>query len=648
MRRLAAAAAVLFTSALLGATIAQADATFVLSETAAKAGDTVHFSIGDSENIDGYAIEVADREVAESSELDGDTASVFTMPDLGDSSRTVAVELTIKRSDETTTLTRSLTYLAADGSPTGARLDPPYAAGTSSGPVNGEALLAGQQRRAGRSAQGKRRARRSPSHTRRRSSARRVRERQRLTPSRHIRRSGRIASASTTRRRDPSAKTPSAPSGRSSSPSPKERELTRSHGSGGSAVAQLTTFLTAPPAGDIFSAATAAAGNGGTDFPATAAIVLPLLCLSALLLAGGRITPTRRSARFLFIPGSSSTRDAPRPPTADDFLEPDVALDERQALTSNGNAQQPALDLAAIAAPFEMISLAALEQHAELATRSERKYILESAAFEALIGALVPHYLILEIGGARVFSYDTVYFDTPSRITYRHHVQRRRRRYKVRSRSYSESGPSFFEVKLKGNRGETIKKRVPSTLSDHGVLTDESTAFLQRVLRENYGLDVPAGFAPVLNTTYRRLTLVGRTSSDRITFDFDLMFAANDLECSIQPGRVLVETKADVAVGDRNTGTGAARKALRELGARPVQSCSKYCLGVALTHSGLRDNPFRSLIANHFDPTRRDRAYERTRAQAPAEPAPERLPAVLVTPSREGFLQQFRRGEISR
>jgi hypothetical protein len=374
--------------------------------------------------------------------------------------------------------------------------------------------------------------------------------------------------------------------------------------------------------------------------------VLPLLCLSALILAGGRITPRRRQARFLFIPGyrdarngsgAASTIEPRGPARRGDEAASALRLDDG-ASTSSG------LDLSGLTAPFGTISLAALEQRAKLATRSERKYILDGGAFETLIRELVPHYLILEIDGARLFRYDTVYFDTPSRTTYRQHVQRRRRRYKLRSRSYSENGPCFFEVKLKGNRGETIKRRVQTRLDEHGMLTDDSLAFLDSVLRETYGSTPPPGFAPVLSTLYRRLTLVGLTSSERITFDFDLLFAVAGSKRSIQPGRILVETKADVRVGDRKAGAGPARGLLRQLGARSVQGCSKYCLGVALTHSGLRDNPFRSLILNHFDPTRREQMYERARAQmSPAEVPQERLPAVLVTPSRQGFLELLRR-----
>jgi hypothetical protein len=217
------------------------------------------------------------------------------------------------------------------------------------------------------------------------------------------------------------------------------------------------------------------------------------------------------------------------------------------------------------------------------------------------MAALGAHYLILEIDGERVFSYDTVYFDTPALLTYRQHVQNRRRRFKCRTRLYTATGPCFFEVKLKGGRGETIKRRLPLGVEEHGSVTTPSLVFLERALRETYGAALPAGLAPALRTSYRRLTLVGRTGAERLTFDFDLTFAANAKEYSIEPGRLLLETKADVRAGEAG---GEANRALRKLGVHPVGSCSKYCLGAALFRPDLPDNPFRPLLRRYFDPTR--------------------------------------------
>ena len=103
----------------------------------------------------------------------------------------------------------------------------------------------------------------------------------------------------------------------------------------------------------------------------------------------------------------------------------------------------------------------------------------------------------------------------------------------------------------------------------------------------------------MLRTSYRRLTLVGQAIAERLTFDFDLMFTARGEHYTIQPGRVLVEAKTGAA------GSAKAGPVLRSLGVRPVEPCSKYCLGVALAYAELPSNPFRPLIRGHFEAPRR-------------------------------------------
>jgi hypothetical protein len=254
------------------------------------------------------------------------------------------------------------------------------------------------------------------------------------------------------------------------------------------------------------------------------------------------------------------------------------------------------------AALFEPISLELLETQATLTTRKERKYVLEPAMFERLMSELHEDYLVLDIDGDRVFHYDTVYFDTPKLTTYRQHVQGRRRRFKCRTRLYAEQGPCFFEVKMKGGRGETIKRRLAIDVDEHGTLTPEARAFLDHMLHEEYGAQAPAALRPTLRTTYRRLTLVGRMGRERLTFDLELAFAARGgREYSIKPGRIFLETKFAVGSGQPD---GRAAEVLQELNARPVGTCSKYCLGAALSHPELPDNPFRPLLRRHFDEPR--------------------------------------------
>ena len=97
---------------------------------------------------------------------------------------------------------------------------------------------------------------------------------------------------------------------------------------------------------------------------------------------------------------------------------------------------------------------------AELITRLELKYILPLEALPSFLDRL-PHTLAaLDIDRRRIFSYESVYFDTDSFTLYRHHVQGRRKRYKTRTRSYCDTVDTMFEVKLKGRRDQSVKERL--------------------------------------------------------------------------------------------------------------------------------------------------------------------------------------------
>src|SRR5207244_5693047 len=86
------------------------------------------------------------------------------------------------------------------------------------------------------------------------------------------------------------------------------------------------------------------------------------------------------------------------------------------------------------------ISLDDLVESADLQVRMDRKYFVPAATFRLLIGELGPEFKVLEIDGQRTFDYESVYFDTPELLTYRAHLKGRRRRFKVRTRTYLNSG----------------------------------------------------------------------------------------------------------------------------------------------------------------------------------------------------------------
>ena len=270
-------------------------------------------------------------------------------------------------------------------------------------------------------------------------------------------------------------------------------------------------------------------------------------------------------------------------------------LDIRPVPTPAGAAATSAVAaVAAAAATVDPIGLAELMGLAELQTRVDRKYFVPAAVFRELIGALRDELRVLEIDGRRTFGYESVYFDTPRLTSYRAHLQRRRQRFKARTRTYTDSGLCMFEVKLTGARGETVKQRVPYPAEHRAELTEEALAHLGSTLCAAYHQDLPPGMRPTLATTYRRTTFVSRTGESRLTCDVGLVCHDGRHEVRDTGTHVLVESKS--------SGRGSApERILRELGVRPA-AVSKYCVGVAALHPELPSNPWHRTLRRYFEP----------------------------------------------
>jgi CotH protein/VTC domain-containing protein len=249
----------------------------------------------------------------------------------------------------------------------------------------------------------------------------------------------------------------------------------------------------------------------------------------------------------------------------------------------------------ALAEAFSPLGLAELQLGAALQDRVDTKYVIAFADFEALCARLRDTHRVLEIGGRRAFTYRTTYFDTEELRAFRDHLQERRRRYKVRSREYVDSGMCTFEVKLKGFRGRTVKHRMAYDRARRDELSEPAIAFVHECLEREYGRGPDGGrLHPQLAVAYTRVTLAAPALGERVTCDFDLAFAS---PCGAG-GRLAEDT---VIVESKSVrGNATADRALRALGARPERRCSKYCLGVGLTRSDVRSNAMRPLLRRHF------------------------------------------------
>ncbi|MFF5078312.1 polyphosphate polymerase domain-containing protein [Actinoplanes sp. NPDC000266] len=239
------------------------------------------------------------------------------------------------------------------------------------------------------------------------------------------------------------------------------------------------------------------------------------------------------------------------------------------------------------------IALEELIEQGALLKRFDHKYVLPAQALPALVEALPGDTRILEIEGRRRFPYRSTYFDTPGLDSYLGAARRRRRRFKLRVRTYLGTGTDFLEVKTRGSRGITIKDRFPYA-GEHDRL-DPAARDLACAVLTKARIAVDPDFAPALATHYERTTLFVPSSGSRVTIDHDLAWALPGQPAGpALPGRVVVETKSPRV-------TSPVDRLLWSLAYRP-SPMSKYATGLAVLRPDLPANRWRPLVRRHFEP----------------------------------------------
>ena len=272
--------------------------------------------------------------------------------------------------------------------------------------------------------------------------------------------------------------------------------------------------------------------------------------------------------------------------------------------------------------------LAELNAAAGLLVRVDRKYLVPLATAQGLVDALTGAARVLQIEGRRGFSYASTYFDTPDLDSYLLAAHKRRRRFKIRTRSYLDSGSCFLEVKTRGPRGATVKRRTPCPPLDAGRLTPPGRSFIASRLADDVAPPQRARrlaetLGPVLITRYERTTLHLPEESARLTLDTRPAWIGLPPRGAPAAGRagsggghdgraenpgggggrhhVPVRTAGALAIVETKT-PGAPSSADRWLwaaGHRPAV-ISKYATGMALLHPELPANKWHRVLTREL------------------------------------------------
>ena len=224
----------------------------------------------------------------------------------------------------------------------------------------------------------------------------------------------------------------------------------------------------------------------------------------------------------------------------------------------------------------------------KLMNRIDSKYLTDEATLvEILADAARAGYRALETEGCRINPYDSVYYDTPELRMFLDHHNRRLKRQKVRTRAYVNSGDAFLEIKHKNNKGRTRKKRTAIPLEELKDFWHDAAA---AVYLEGHSAFTAGMLVPVLETVFRRITLVNPAMTERLTIDTCLCFRnfRTGLEAGLQ-NAVIIELKQD------GRSVSEMRKIFLDHRVKQVK-VSKYCIAVTLTEPDVKSGRFKQKV----------------------------------------------------
>ena len=256
------------------------------------------------------------------------------------------------------------------------------------------------------------------------------------------------------------------------------------------------------------------------------------------------------------------------------------------------------------------ITLDELNAEAGLLTRMDRKYLVPPDDAQEVIDTLAPRARVLQIDGLRDFRYASTYFDTPALDAFFLAARKRRRRYKVRTRTYVDSDLCFLEVKTNGSREATVKDRLRYRPDDADRLTDEARDFVVERLVESdtcpsdEARRIADALVPVMDTTYERTTLHLPDDSARATIDAALTWGALGPDGARTDRRVIVNGLTVMETKNPSTAAPTDRL-LWARGHRPTR-LSKYATGMAVLHERLPTNRWHRTITRDLDRYQRE------------------------------------------
>ena len=230
---------------------------------------------------------------------------------------------------------------------------------------------------------------------------------------------------------------------------------------------------------------------------------------------------------------------------------------------------------------FSSISLDEMDD-VKLMSRNDTKFAFKANKMPLLLKKLLPFYRVLSIDDKLIHDYKSLYFDTNNRKFYLDHHNGRVNRNKIRFREYVGSKLTFLEIKLKNNKGKTIKRRM-KVESINTNLSKKQQKYIEKIIGE------PTEVNSKQWINFSRITFVHKIQKERLTMDVNLTFENNNDKGDMKH-IVIAEVKQE-----RMSRSSDFMRIAKEMHILPIR-ISKYCLTTLALNPLLKKNRFKEKV----------------------------------------------------
>ena len=230
---------------------------------------------------------------------------------------------------------------------------------------------------------------------------------------------------------------------------------------------------------------------------------------------------------------------------------------------------------------FKPISLEDINE-VSLMNRVDVKFVFSKNKLIQILSKLSKFYHVLTINNTQIQEYSSLYYDTIDRLFFLQHHNNRVNRHKIRFRKYVDSGLTFLEIKLKNNKGKTIKNRM--RVDDIPMLLSSDQ---KEYIKESIGKELV--LTPQHWINFRRITFVNKSYTERLTIDLDLNFSNKSIHGSFE-NVIIAEIKKE-----RSSQSSKFTYIAKKYHILPTK-LSKYCMSTIDLNPSVKHNRFKKKV----------------------------------------------------